>query len=68
MVASAEDKHNFMRSQQSQVAHWLRDENVQVNGILFFTDCTGMTLKHQTMWSLSDLKIMSKFWKVGIVQ
>ena len=46
---------------------WLiRDENVQVNGIKYFVDYTGITLAMATLFSDDDQKVLLNFFQVPI--
>ena len=46
--------------------HYQRDENIQVNGVVFLIDASNLTVKHQSGMNLADLKFMSRLWKVCI--
>ena len=42
----------------------IHDENVQVNGIVFLSDMTDMTMAHHTFWTLDEMKRVMKNWQV----
>ncbi len=47
------------------VSLWMcRDEEVQVNGIIYLMDLTGFNMKHQAFWNLEDMKIMMNLYQV----
>lgn len=45
---------------------FMSDEELQVNGIIVFDDLTGMTMKHQTMFSLDEQKTFFGGWHRSI--
>lgn len=45
---------------------FLIDEETQVNGIVIVDDLTGMTLRHQTVFGLSELKSFMSGWHRNI--
>ena len=51
------------------VCDWLnRDENVQVNGMVGFIDCTNMTMKHHlSLMNMENGKKMMQFYQVKLV-
>ena len=50
------------------IAEWINaDENVQVNGVCGFVDCTEMSIKHHLhLWNLENMKKMSQYFDVII--
>jgi len=50
------EKDDSMKAFLAIFHHLCRDENILVNGFIEVNDMTGMTFKHQTMWSLDDMK------------
>lgn len=46
------------------IAEWINaDENVQVNGVCGFVDCTEMSIKHHLhLWNLENMKKMSQYF------
>ena len=38
---------------------------MQVNGLAFFDDMTGMTMAHHTFYTMDETKRIMKNWQVG---
>ena len=57
--------HNVFRV-MVLVCDWLnRDENIQVNGLVGFIDCTNMTMKHHlNLMNMENGKKMMQFYQV----
>lgn len=55
-----------MRAIFAYVFHLLRDENVQVNGVVCLSDMTGFSIKHQTFWGYEGMKNSTKCFEGGI--
>jgi len=44
--------------------HASLDENVQVNGLVFIADLTGVGMKHMTRWSIDEKRKWISCWQV----
>ena len=57
-------KGDMVRAMYCAIFYMIRDEQCQVNGIVFLSDMTGLTLAHQTFWSIDEVKRQMKYWQV----
>ena len=56
-------KEQEMRAASAVFGSMLRDENVQVNGMIFVLDMTGVGTKQMSRFSSSDVRKWHSFWK-----
>jgi len=58
-------KTDAIRCQMAFIVALMADENVTVNGMIFFADLSGFGMKHQMMWSIEDARKMTQIWQKG---
>ena len=51
------DKRCLFKADYGMIQLLLRDENTNVNGLVFMIDMTGMQMKHQLFWGLEESKM-----------
>ena len=61
------DKRHMMRAQMAIFHLIMRDENTNVNGLVYLLDMTGLEVKHQLFWTLEDIKRNMHLFQVKLI-
>ncbi|KAL5021459.1 hypothetical protein ScPMuIL_000614 [Solemya velum] len=57
--------NDVFRASFCMMDYCMMDENVQVNGMVIFSDMTGFTAKHETVFGLDKMKRSLNVWQNG---
>ena len=58
-------KPDCLRAMYTMFYYIVSNELTQVNGIVYLSDMTGLTVAHQTFWSMEEMRKLMKYWQVG---
>ena len=61
------DRRHLMKAQMAILHLIMRDENTNVNGVVYLLDMTGLEVKHQLYWTLEDIKRNMHIFQVKLM-
>ena len=60
-----EKKADKVRAMFGILFSLLHDEKCQINGFVFLSDFTSLTLAHQTFYSIEEMNKIIKYWHIS---